>query len=75
VIGDSKFSILYRQIAGALAKRIVNYSEEGTPVTQGGDNGFIKFGSRVDVFLPLGTKIDVNLGDKVRGGESILASI
>ena len=75
VIGDSNFSILYRQIAGALAKRIVNYAKEGDPITQGGDNGFIKFGSRVYLFLPLGTKIDVNLGDKVRGGESILASI
>jgi len=75
VIGDSKFSILYRQIAGALAKRIVNYAEEGQAIAQGGDNGFIKFGSRVDVFLPVGTKIDVTLGDKVRGGESILASL
>jgi len=75
VIGDSSFSILYRQIAGALAKRIVNYAKKGDSITQGGDNGFIKFGSRVDVFLPLGTKVDVNLGDKVRGGESILASL
>jgi len=75
VIGDSKFSILYRQIAGALAKRIVNYATEGESIVQGGDNGFIKFGSRVDLFLPVGTKIEAKLGDKVRGGESILASL
>ncbi len=75
VIGDSKFSILYRQIAGALAKRIVSYAKENDTILQGADNGFIKFGSRVDVFLPIGTKINVNLGDKVRGGESILASL
>lgn len=75
VIENNKINILYRQIAGALAKRIVNYAVEDTIVDQGADNGFIKFGSRVDVFLPLGTKINVNLGDKVRGGESILASV
>jgi len=67
--------ILYRQIAGALAKRIVNYAEEGQEVLQGSDSGFIKFGSRVDVFLPLGTKLNVNLQDKVRGGISIIANI
>jgi|SRR5690606_9830337 len=67
--------ILYRQIAGALAKRIVNYAEEGQEVSQGSDSGFIKFGSRVDVFLPLGTKLNVNLQDKVRGGISIIANI
>ena len=75
VIGDSNFSILYRQIAGALAKRIVNYAKEGESITQGGDNGFIKFGSRVDIYLPVGTKINANLGDKVKGGESVLASL
>lgn len=67
--------VLYRQIAGALAKRIVNYAEEGQDVIQGSDSGFIKFGSRVDVFLPLGTKLNVNLQDKVRGGTSIIANI
>ncbi|WP_424495002.1 phosphatidylserine decarboxylase family protein [Salinimicrobium sp. GXAS 041] len=66
--------ILYRQIAGALAKRIVNYAEVGTEVSQGSDSGFIKFGSRVDVYLPLGTKINVNLNDKVKGGVTVLAS-
>ena len=75
VIENSKLNILYRQIAGALAKRIVNYAVADSDVAQGADNGFIKFGSRVDVFLPVGTKIDVNIGDKVKGGESILASI
>ena len=67
--------VLYRQIAGALAKRIVNYAEVGTDVVQGSDSGFIKFGSRVDVFVPLGTKIDVDLNQKVRGGESIIATV
>ena len=66
--------ILHRQIAGALAKRIVNYAKEGQDVAQGDDSGFIKFGSRVDVFLPLGTKIDVILNQKVKGGSTILAS-
>lgn len=67
--------ILYRQIAGAMAKRIVNYAKEGQEVLQGSDSGFIKFGSRVDVFLPLGTKINVELQDKVKGGVSIIANI
>ncbi len=65
--------VLYRQIAGALAKRIVNYAEEGQEVVQGTDAGFIKFGSRVDLFLPLNTKIDVKIGDNVKGGEQIVA--
>ena len=64
--------VLYRQIAGALAKRIVNYAKEGEVVTQGDDAGFIKFGSRVDLFLPLGTKLNVKLNDKVKGNQSIL---
>lgn len=67
--------VLYRQVAGALAKRIVNYAEEGQEVQQGSDSGFIKFGSRVDVFLPLGTKINVQLKDKVKGGISVIANI
>ena len=67
--------VLYRQVAGALAKRIVNYAEEGQQVLQGSDSGFIKFGSRVDVFLPLNTKILVNLNDKVKGGVSVIANI
>ncbi|MCM4155914.1 phosphatidylserine decarboxylase family protein [Gramella sp. AN32] len=67
--------ILYRQIAGALAKRIVNYAETGTEVVQGSDSGFIKFGSRVDVFVPLGTKIRVDLNEKVKGGMSVIADV
>lgn len=65
--------VLYRQIAGALARRIVNYAEEGMQVVQGTDAGFIKFGSRVDLFLPLGTPILVQLNQKVKGGETLLA--
>ena len=69
VFGD----VLHRQIAGAVAKRIVNYAKEGQEVEQTSDSGFIKFGSRVDIFLPLGTKINVSLNQKVKGGVSILA--
>jgi phosphatidylserine decarboxylase len=65
--------ILYRQIAGALARRIVNYAEEGMQVIQGEDAGFIKFGSRVDLFLPLGTKVNVTLNQKAVGGKTIIA--
>ena len=67
--------VLYRQIAGALAKRIVNYAKQNDKVVQGEDSGFIKFGSRVDVFLPLDAKVKVQLNQKVRGGESIIAEI
>ena len=75
VIENSVFGeILYRQIAGALAKRIVNYAEEGMQVIQGTDAGFIKFGSRVDLYLPLGTKIDVTLNQKAIGGKTIIAT-
>lgn len=66
--------VLYRQIAGALAKRIVNYAKENDTATQGGESGFIKFGSRVDLYLPLDTKIQVQLNQKVKGGESIIAT-
>lgn len=67
--------ILYRQIAGALARRIVNYAKEDEQVIQGADAGFIKFGSRVDVFLPIGTKVNMALNQKVKGGEDIIAVI
>lgn len=67
--------VLYRQIAGALAKRIVNYAKINNQAIQGSDSGFIKFGSRVDLFLPLNSKIKVQLNQKVRGGESIIAEI
>ncbi|UKM64774.1 phosphatidylserine decarboxylase family protein [Flavobacteriaceae bacterium GSB9] len=67
--------ILYRQIAGAMAKRIVNYAKLNDKVVQGNDSGFIKFGSRVDVFLPLDTNVKVKLNQKVRGGETIIAEM
>ena len=67
--------ILYRQIAGAMAKRIVNYAKEGEEVVQGSDSGFIKFGSRVDVFMPLGTPLNVELNQKVKGGVSVIGKI
>jgi phosphatidylserine decarboxylase len=67
--------VLYRQIAGAMARRIVNYAKENEKATQGNDSGFIKFGSRVDLFLPLDTTIRVKLNQKVRGGESVIAEL
>ena len=67
--------VLYRQIAGAMARRIVNYAKLNDKITQGEDSGFIKFGSRVDIFLPLDTTIKVKLNQKVRGGESVIAEI
>lgn len=74
VVKNTSFGeVLYRQIAGALAKRIVNYAKEGAQVVQGTDAGFIKFGSRVDVFLPIGTKLNVALGDTVKGGVQVIA--
>ncbi|MFV8369329.1 phosphatidylserine decarboxylase family protein [Flavobacterium sp. LB2R40] len=75
VIENKTFGeILYRQIAGALARRIVNYAEEGMQVIQGTDAGFIKFGSRVDIFLPLGTPVNVVLNQKAIGGKTIIAT-
>ncbi|MBK7817636.1 MAG: phosphatidylserine decarboxylase family protein [Sphingobacteriaceae bacterium] len=67
--------ILFRQIAGALARRIVWYCKEGDTAEQCGQMGFIKFGSRVDLFLPLGTKLDVKIGDVVKGSQSAIGSI
>ena len=72
---ESSAEILYRQIAGALARRIVNYAKKSSKVNQGEDAGFIKFGSRVDLFLPLNTKINVKLNQKVKGAEDIIANI
>ena len=65
--------IMYRQIAGALAKRIVNYAEEGMVIRQGDDAGFIKFGSRVDLYFPLGTNVQVKIGQKAVGNKTIIA--
>ena len=67
--------VLYRQIAGAVARRIVNYAEKGSQVVQGEDAGFIKFGSRVDLFLPLKTQIDVKVDDVVKGGIQTIAHL
>ncbi len=75
VINTPKFGdILYRQIAGAMARRIVNYAEEGKSAQQGEDSGFIKFGSRVDLFLPLDCAVTVKLNQKVVGGKTCVAS-
>ena len=65
--------VMYRQIAGALAKRIVNYAVEGMRVVQGKDAGFIKFGSRVDLYFPIGTEINVKLGQKAIGNKTIIS--
>ncbi|AIZ41691.1 MULTISPECIES: phosphatidylserine decarboxylase family protein [Cellulophaga] len=76
VIKTPKFGeILYRQIAGALAKRIVNYANVGDSAHQGEDAGFIKFGSRVDLFLPLDATINVKLNQKVIGAKTCIASL
>ena len=75
VIENKTFGeVVYRQIAGALARRIVNYAQEGMQVVQGTDAGFIKFGSRVDIFLPLGTPINVSLNQKAVGGKTVIAT-
>ncbi|MEM8522188.1 phosphatidylserine decarboxylase family protein [Flavobacterium sp. PL12] len=75
VIENNSFGeVLYRQIAGALARRIVNYAEVGMQVIQGTDAGFIKFGSRVDIFLPLGTPINVTLNETAVGGKTVIAT-
>jgi phosphatidylserine decarboxylase len=75
VISSDKAIILVKQIAGAMAKRIVNYLKVGENVSQGNEMGFIKFGSRVDVLLPVGTKLNVSLNHKVKGGITVLATI
>jgi len=76
VIRTPKFGdILYRQIAGAMARRIVNYAEVGESVQQGEESGFIKFGSRVDVFLPLNSIVSVKLNQKVKGAITSIAAI
>lgn len=75
VLENKKFGkVLYRQIAGALAKRIVNYAKVGQEAIQGNDAGFIKFGSRVDLYLPIGTNVNVKLNEVVKGGITIISS-
>ena len=74
VVENKSFgAVLYRQIAGALARRIVNYAKEGQEVIQGTDAGFIKFGSRVDLYLPIDTKVNVELNQIVKGGIDCIA--
>lgn len=75
VIGNSSMELLVRQIAGALARRICYYVKEGDSVKQNDEFGFIRFGSRVDLFFPVGTKVDVKIGDTVKGGVSIIAHL
>jgi len=76
VVRTPKFGdVLYRQIAGAMAKRIVNYAEVDESVQQGDDSGFIKFGSRVDLFLPLDAQIAVKLDQKVKGAVTCIATV
>jgi len=74
VIKKGNTEILVKQIAGALAKRIINYLEVGQKVEQGEEMGFIKFGSRVDMLLPVGTKINVSLNEVVKGGVTVIAT-
>lgn len=74
VVNTESFGdIMYRQIAGAVARRIVNYAEVGNEAQQGEDAGFIKFGSRVDLFLPLETPLDIQLNQMVKGGIQSIA--
>jgi len=75
VIKSDSAIILVKQIAGAMAKRIVNYLQVGQSVSQGNEMGFIKFGSRVDVLLPVGTELNVKLNQQVKGGVTVLATI
>ncbi|HLU17829.1 MAG TPA: phosphatidylserine decarboxylase family protein [Edaphocola sp.] len=75
VVGNNKTTLLMRQIAGALARRICYYVKEGQSIDQNAEFGFIRFGSRVDIFFPIGTKIDVTIGQHVKGGQTILAKI
>jgi len=75
VIGDGKDEILVRQIAGTVARRIVTYSKVGDPANAGDELGFIKFGSRVDLFFPVGSEIVVKLNQVVTGAESVIGRI
>ena len=75
VLSNGKSEVLLRQVAGALARRIVCYVDKGDEVKQGEDFGFIKFGSRVDIYLPLDAKIKVNLEDVVKGNKNIIAEL
>jgi phosphatidylserine decarboxylase len=71
---DAVGKIMYRQIAGAVAKRIVNYAKTDHAAVQGADAGFIKFGSRIDILVPLNMKVHVGLNEKTIGGETVIVS-
>ncbi len=75
VIKKGNVEVLVKQIAGALAKRIINYLQVGEKVNQGDEMGFIKFGSRVDLLLPVGTKVNVELNQMVKGGVTVVATV
>ena len=75
VIKNQNTEVLVKQIAGAVARRIVNYLKIGQRVEQGSEMGFIKFGSRVDVLLPLGSTVEVKLNQAVKGGVTVLARL
>jgi phosphatidylserine decarboxylase len=74
VLRNDKTTILVKQIAGAVARRIVNYLKPGQSVVQNDEMGFIKFGSRVDLLLPPGTPVNVKIGDAVQGGVTVIAT-
>lgn len=75
VINNGKTDILVRQIAGAMARRIINYLQVGQKVEQGSEMGFIRFGSRVDVFLPMDAKVQVKIGQAVKGNLDLIAKL
>lgn len=75
VIGNNNVTLLLRQIAGAMARRIKYYVKPGNSIEQNAEFGFIRFGSRVDLFFPVDTKIEVTIGDSVKGGQTVLAKI
>lgn len=75
VVGNKSTTLLMRQIAGALARRICYYVKDGQPIDQNEEFGFIRFGSRVDIYFPVGTQVDVKIGQKVQGGVTILAKM
>jgi len=75
VYSNGKEEVMTKQIAGALARRIVNYTKPGDKVKKGGEMGFIKFGSRVDIYLPVGTEYKVKLGQKVKGKIDVIAKL
>ena len=75
VVENERGIVLFRQIAGYLARRIVCYAKEGSMADQGDQAGFIKFGSRVDLFLPLDARIQVTKGQKVKGRQTVIAKL